>query len=328
MINLRLCISNPPYNLKWKHPTFGELDPRFTVLPKENNANHAFIQLAINQADMAVLILPNCILHPSDKNDLQCIKNLVNKNLIDAIVMCPDSMFTSTSIPVCLLFLNRHKKNETIEMVDMSHYYALETREQKGQYGGKSHEGRIYKKQFKIFNQEHIDFILDCIKNRKKNINQSAPVNLNQIVNNQYDLSPSRYLIMNEHKNNHRPYEDIVNDLNYIIGRRNLCKLTINETLAKNIGLYFVKNIDMSEINTLLEKICNKKIEKDSHIVFTKNAILKFENQGTKEVSPILMMIISGYKQYLYEKNIEENRLLVELRDALLPELMNGDIKI
>ena len=34
------------------------------------------------------------------------------------------------------------------------------------------------------------------------------------------------------------------------------------------------------------------------------------------------------YKQHIYYLNEEENRYLIELRDALLPELMNGNLKI
>ena len=34
------------------------------------------------------------------------------------------------------------------------------------------------------------------------------------------------------------------------------------------------------------------------------------------------------WKQHIYYLNIEENRYLVELRDALLPELMSGKIDL
>ncbi|MEG2344196.1 MAG: hypothetical protein RSB52_08550 [Acidaminococcaceae bacterium] len=47
---------------------------------------------------------------------------------------------------------------------------------------------------------------------------------------------------------------------------------------------------------------------------------------GSQEVSPILMMIFQAYKQHVYHLNQDENRYLAELRDALLPDLMSGEI--
>ena len=40
------------------------------------------------------------------------------------------------------------------------------------------------------------------------------------------------------------------------------------------------------------------------------------------------MLIFNMWKQHIYYLNIEENRYLVELRDALLPELMSGKIDV
>ena len=164
---MQLCISNPPYNLKWRHPDFAAFDPRFLILPKENNANFAFIQTALSEAEKSILILPTNVLRPSDQTEKDCLKYIISQNFIEAVVMCPERMFVSTSIAVCLLFLNKNKTTTTVELVNMKNYYAVETREQNGQFGGDSHEKRTYKKDFNVFKQEHIDYILDCIANRK-----------------------------------------------------------------------------------------------------------------------------------------------------------------
>ena len=39
-------------------------------------------------------------------------------------------------------------------------------------------------------------------------------------------------------------------------------------------------------------------------------------------------MILSNWKQHIYYLNNEENRYLMELRDAMLPDLMSGKIDL
>lgn len=326
---MRLCISNPPYNLKWKHHDFATLDERFAILPSESNANFAFVQIALSEADKAVLILPQSILKPSGKPDICCLKYLVDKNYIEAVVTCPDKMFVSTSISVCLLFLNKNKQTTTVEFIDMSEYCATETREQTGQFGGKSHEKRIYKKEFNVFAQEHIEYILDCIKERKTEQGKCRCVTAEDIKKGDYSLLPGAYIEQVEQVDLRRSYKDIVRDLNRVISQRNLCKLTINKTLAKNLGLDTSSPaIDMKNVSDLVQKLSGEAILNDDHITFTASAVLKFENKGSQEVSPILMMIFETYKQHIYYLNNEENRYLAELRDALLPDLMSGKIDI
>lgn len=58
-----------------------------------------------------------------------------------------------------------------------------------------------------------------------------------------------------------------------------------------------------------------------------KNEIV-FSNNSKENISSIFMLIFNMWKQHIYYLNIEENRYLVELRDALLPELMSGKIDL
>lgn len=324
---MQLCISNPPYNLKWRHPDFAAFDPRFLVLPKENNANFAFIQTALDEADKSILILPTTVLRPSEQTDKECLKYLISQNWIEAVVMCPERMFASTSIAVCLLFLSKSKTTTTVELVDMKNYYAVKTREQNGQFGGGSHEKRTYKKEFNVFEQEHIDYILDCIANRKSESERCISITIEDIKAKDYDLRPSVYIKPAKNDAIHRPYKEIVQDINHVVTQKNMLKLTINKTLARNLGIdteLFTNSIDDKPLNDLLEKLAGEKIIKTDCVTFTANAVLKFENTSKEEISPILMLIFSGYKQHIYHLNQEENRYLAELRDALLPELMSG----
>ena len=55
---------------------------------------------------------------------------------------------------------------------------------------------------------------------------------------------------------------------------------------------------------------------------------IKFENNSKEQLSSVLIMILNMWKQHIYYLNLEENRYLMELRDALLPELMSGKINL
>ena len=72
-----------------------------------------------------------------------------------------------------------------------------------------------------------------------------------------------------------------------------------------------------------------KKIEKENFISMTKKAgELKFENGSKNNISTILLSILQMWKQHIMYLNNEENRYLIELRDALLPDLMSGKIDL
>ena len=76
---MKVCISNPPYNLKWKHPLFAQIQDRFkdTIVPPESNSNFAFILTALNECDRCCFILPNGILTSGTKEEQTIKKYLI-----------------------------------------------------------------------------------------------------------------------------------------------------------------------------------------------------------------------------------------------------------
>lgn len=328
-----ICISNPPYNMYWNVPLLTP-EERFknSPVPPVSNANYAFILAALERTDRAVFILPNGVLSTENKNEKNIKKYLIENNFIEAIIMCPERMFEATSIPICLIVLDKKKTTKTIEMIDLRKQFEIEIREQNGQFGGESHTKRTYKKEVRIFTDEIMDNAISCIEERKNIDGLCKNVTIEEIRQNDYNLVPSRYIMPKESKIEHRSYKDIVSDLNRIIKEKNTCKLTINETLAKSLGfdleLYKTKKYD-DEFEKLIEKLAGVKIEKDDYFRTTKNKNeVKFENNSKNNVSSIFMIIFNMWKQHIYYLNNEENRYLAELRDVLLPELMNGNIEL
>lgn len=331
------CISNPPFNLKWTLPVFSQLQSRFSKceLPPESNANYAFVLTALDWIkEKASFILPNGALTTDNKQEKEIIKYLVDKNLIESVILCPRSMFESTDISTCILTVNKHKKHTFVEFIDMRKIYEEETREQNGQFGGAAHENRTYKKSVNVFTNDHIASAVKSIAENENISEFCKSVSLNKIASNNYTLQVSRYIDFEIKENQHRKYGDIIDDINRIIDEKNALKLTMNETIAKAIGIFDIYSLCKQSEKTADEmseslSFTGKKIKKENFITLSKNKNeFKFENMSKEKLSTILMSILQMWKQHIMYLNEEENRYLIELRDALLPDLMSGKIEL
>ena len=257
---------------------------------------------------------------------------LVEQNFVDAVIICPDKMFEATSISTCVLVLNKNKSTTDIVFVDMRQTYETEHREQRGQYGGKSHTNRVYCKDVKVFTNEQINKVVDTVENRLSTPEFSKAVPFSSVAENDFFLVPSRYIDFINGVATHRAYSDIARDLNYIAREKSLLKITINETLAKELGfdvdLYKKDEENAKELNNSLAAV-GQKYEFRPYIRFSKNKNeFKIENQDKEMLSSVLNMFLPMWKQHLYYLNTLENTLLTELRDAMLPELMNGTLEV
>ena len=331
-----VLISNPPYNMKWNLPPFAQLQTRFhnCELPPESNANYAFILSALSMIDdKAVFLLPCSVLLTKNNQEKNIRKYLVEKNLIEAVITCPDNMFESTSIDTCIIVFNMHKDTAHISFVDMRKTYEIELREQNGQFGGASHEKRNYKKEFKSFSNEQMQRAIDSISNQSAISGFSKTVSIQTIAENDYNLIPSRYIEFQELEFKHREYANIVADINRITTEKNACKLTINESLAKTLGfdisLYKQDQQQDNELNDLLKQLGATPLIKQNYFTASKNKNeITFENNSKDILSSVLVMILNTWKQHIYYLNNEENRYIAELRDSLLHDLMSGKIKV
>lgn len=328
-------ISNPPYNMKWQVPAFAQIQPRFAecaTVPPENNANFAFILTGLEKNERCVFLLPCSVLSGGLKEEKATREWLVEKNMVEAVILCPDNMFESTGISTCIVIFDKNKKTATTEMVDLRRRYKEEIREQNGQYGGASHTNRTYKKTVKVILEETMDEVLAAIEERKTISDFCKSVSIEEMKEGGYSLLASRYFDIEQVEEKHRSYADIVNDINRITREKNACKLTINETLAREVGfdidLFKLEQQDTG-LNDLLVQLGADKLERQDYFTASKKKNeIKFENNSKEQLSSVLIMILQNWKQHIYYLNTEENRYLAELRDALLPELMGGKIDL
>lgn len=214
------CISNPPYNIQWNPPTALEAltDERFNQceVPPKSNANYAFILSGLEKVNKkACFILPNGILK-SDGTEKEIRNFLVDSNLIESVILLPDKMFKITSISTCILVLNKNKNNDVISFVDSRQDYSLETRKQNGQVGSKAHTNRTYSKEYKVLKETQINRILSAIENLENTPEYSISVSNEVVAKTSYDIAPPTYIQFKEMELSHRPYQDIIEDLNFI----------------------------------------------------------------------------------------------------------------
>lgn len=323
-------ISNPPYNIKWIAPTPLEADERFKeVIPPSTNANYAFVLTALarlNKGGKCAFVLPNGAL--SERTETEIRKCIVENGRLEKIISLPDKMFESTTIATCVYVLSEN--NKTIQMFDCRKKAIQEQRAQNGQFGGASHTNRKYNKTVNVLSDE----LITNICNKCEDIAEfSQNVTIDEIRNNEYLLIPSRYIKFQEQESKHRPYADIVKNLNDIIRLRNSCKLVINETLSKELKLdiaLFKKDIENSKENRKnIETLIGEKLIVDDYIGFTKNKNeICFKSNDKEVLSHLFKFFLDRWSQDIDMLNSMECVYLAELRDALLPDLMSGKLDV
>lgn len=110
---MKSLISNPPYNLKWKAPVFAQIQPRFAEygVPPDNNANFAFILTGLDMVDgKAAFLLPCSVLDSNSAQEQEIRRTLIEKNLIEAVIILPDKMFEATSITTCIFIITKTRR--------------------------------------------------------------------------------------------------------------------------------------------------------------------------------------------------------------------------
>jgi len=322
-------ISNPPYNIKWDAPEPLFADERFRgkVIPPASDANYAFVMTALSRLSekgKCAFILPCGVL--KSKPEKESRKYLVDNGYLETVIELPDNMFECTSIATCIYLFS--KGNKTVKMYNCREKAVQEEREQRGQFG--SNTNRVYKKVFNVISDE----LIDVICNKCENIEGFSNIATRELIeNNDYTLAPNRYIQFKETPPQpHRELKEIVENINYITKMQNSCKLVINETIAKSLGLdieQFKESKQQSAETAKQMKSLGLDFVVEDYISFTKAKNEFALKCNDKDIFPdILRQFFSVWKGQIALLNTMQNTYLTELRDALLPDLMSGKIKL
>ena len=321
-------ISNPPYNLRWKPPELAGFLPQYAgyEIPPESNANMAFILSALSLVDdRAVVLLPNNVLSSDQKKEKAIRQQLISQNFLLAVITLPANMFESTSIPTCLLVFDKHKETRRIALIDLQAQCQEEIRYQRGQFGGNCHTGRTYQKTVMVIPPEVMQECLDLIDAQQDKEDLCKWVQPEDLKRNDLNLTPRRYFDL-KIETTHRPFADIAADYNRIIAQKNAIQIRMNRTVAKRLG-YDCMDVDRPDLSESFGLV-GQKAEKEKNISFGADDGITIKISTKEGVHPLVLDFLSHWKQMIMYLNNEENRCLVEFRDALLPELMNRRIEV
>lgn len=332
------CISNPPYNIQWNPVQDGLFMPEKYSLygtPPSSNANFAFVLHGLHHLKdgcKASFILPNGVLSSSIERDIR--RNLVIREKINSVVTLPGNMFESTNIATCILTLGCN--SEKITMVNAKETCHEEIRNQSGE-GDISHTSRIYHKKFNVLTSEDVKKIVRAASSDNiDSVGFCKRTSRDEVEEHDYILTPARYVGIKAAPTNHRPYSDIISDIRELSREKNAVKITMNQTLAKEMGWDSIAELvkDSAELTKkmnggIIKLLGGEPIEEECWITLSKRAgEIKLENMSKETVSSIFAIFMPMLKQHIFYLNNRQNELLAELRDAVLPELMNGNIDV
>lgn len=171
-------VSNPPYSLKFQDVDKVADDPRFSFgLTPSGFSDFLFVQDALSRLDdggTLVEILPHGVLFRGKKEEA-IRKNLIDANLIDAIIGLPDNLFMNTGIPVLLMILKKNRSRDDVLMVDASKEFEK--------------HGKV-----NVMTSEQIDRVCSAVNIRRDIDKLSHVTTREEIQENGYNLNIPRYL--------------------------------------------------------------------------------------------------------------------------------------
>ncbi|MBL3527523.1 MAG: SAM-dependent DNA methyltransferase [gamma proteobacterium endosymbiont of Lamellibrachia anaximandri] len=113
-------MANPPFNLKaWRGNDELTDDPRWAgyEVPPTGNANYGWILHMISKLSengVAGFVLANGSMSTSTKGEGEIRKKIIENDLVDCMIALPGQLFYTTQIPVCLWFLTKSKRAQTV----------------------------------------------------------------------------------------------------------------------------------------------------------------------------------------------------------------------
>lgn len=199
-------IANPPFNMDFPNISM-EGDVRFKYgLPPKGNANYGWIQHMLhhtNDKGKIGIVLANGSLSTQTSGEGEIRKNLLEADLIEAIVAMPSQLFYTTQIPVCIWFLNKDKKQKEKTLF-------IDAREM----------GEMENRTLRVLTEEDIKTIANTVHSFQNDNNYEDKkgfckvVNIEEIRKQDYILTPGIYVDIKESENlDTEPFDEKMNRL-------------------------------------------------------------------------------------------------------------------
>lgn len=201
-----------------------------------------------------------------------------------------------------------------------------EIREQRGQVGSKSHTSRVYKKKINVLPNEAIKKIESFLDKPGDEQGVSKVVPIETIKEQDYVLTPNRYIEMKQEDIQHSSLEKLSEELNRVSAEKGAVKLTINRKMANDLGLLPLIKLLQESIETSKElndafKDEGVSLKTDNIVTLTNSKTFKIEVKKWDKLPNLIIMFAQMWKQVMVHYNNEENRYLMELKDIMLDKM-------
>ena len=222
-------LANPPFNQSdWGQPLLLE-DPRWKWgTPPAGNANYGWIEHMLDklsQKGKAGVVLANGSLSSNTSNEGEIRKIILNNDLVDCIVALPDKLFYTTGIPVCIWFFNRDKKHKGQTLF-------IDARKM----------GDMVNRRLRELSDEDIKKISDTYISWQKEENYEdvkgfcKVANMDEIKDNDYILTPGRYVGIEDVEDDGEPFEEKMERLTKTLSEQFTRSRELEDEIRKQLG--------------------------------------------------------------------------------------------
>ena len=181
LIKYDRVIANYPFSRDWDSSK-GEKDPygrySFGIPPSKGKADYAFIQEMyshLNDKGRATIVCSQGVLYRSGKQEGKIRQGFIEKDIVDTVIALPANLFYGTSIPACVLILDKNKPEKKKGKI-MFVYAAKDFQE--GKTRDKLREEDIKKIKSGISSYKNIDkycYIADIAELEENEFNLNVP---------------------------------------------------------------------------------------------------------------------------------------------------------
>lgn len=176
-------VANPPFSAKW-NPEQCKNDPRFSTFggtaPKDK-ADFAFVQhmyhMLSDNGTIAVVVPNGVLFRGAAEGKIR--KQLIQNNVLEAVIGLPENIFFQTSIPSCILIFKKCKQEKGVKIVDGSKFFKKE-------------------KTKNVLTNENIDQIFNAYCSKEDIKNVSKHVSLEELEENDFNLNVAKYIYEEE----------------------------------------------------------------------------------------------------------------------------------